>query len=122
MPDRLNTLREFALSAVALLGILWATLRFVFEPHVRKVVKAVMAEESRQIVGISQRLRFVEDAVNELRRDGAEQDTALESLRIETGEGFKRLTQTLERIDENAQQVAKAVARRDALFVPPASW
>jgi len=111
MPDRLNTLREFALSAVALLGIAWATLRFVFEPHVRKVVKAVMAEESRQIVGISQRLRFVEDAVNELRRDGAEQDTALESLRTETGEGFKRLTQTLERIDENAQQVAKAVAR-----------
>jgi hypothetical protein len=111
MPARLTDWREFALSAVALLGIAWATLRFVFEPHVRKVVKTVMAEESQQIVGISTRLQKVEAAVNDLRRDGAAQDTALESLRAETGDGFRRLTATLERIDEHAQETAKAVAR-----------
>ena len=107
----LNGWREVALSVAAIGGVLWAVTRFVFEPHIRRVVKAVMVEESRQIVGLGARLRDVEDAVNELRRDGAAQDSALETLRSETGEGFRRLTATLDRIDENAHATATAVAR-----------
>ena len=111
MPERLAFLRE-VVTAVAVVGAaLWAIARFVLEPHVRRVVKSVMAEETKRLAGIGQRLQFVEDAVNELRRDGKSQDEELSGLRSEMTQGFQRLTATLERIDENAQVVAQAVAR-----------
>jgi response regulator RpfG family c-di-GMP phosphodiesterase len=110
-PDDLNGWKELALTVGVLGGGLWAVVRFVFEPHVRKVVKAVMREETQQLSGVLERLRNVEDAVNDLRKDGKAQDTALDELRSETNEGFRRLTLTLDRIDLRSQETSHAVAR-----------
>lgn len=103
--------RDWLFGAVAILGTLWAVLKYVFQPHVTRTVRTAMHSDTQRLTSMAQRLALVEDAVNELRRDGREQDTALKELRTETAEGFRRTTATLERIDENAQEVAKAVAR-----------
>ena len=103
---------------LGVLASLWAGLRFLFEPHVARIITRVIERRERASTGERDRLAAERVAllarVQDLEDRMAEREKT-EALIVQSiGEmtkGFERLTKTLERVDERSEMTAESVAR-----------
>lgn len=109
---------KVAVGTMALGGLLWSVVRFIFEPHVRRVVQAVVkaefaakekaeAAEVAAAQDLARRMGLLEDRMTKV-ESGAER-TSDAVGRVE--EGMARQTKILERLTEKLEVVTLTVAR-----------
>lgn len=116
--DLIERATRVALAVATVGGILWATVRFIFEPHVTRVVKAVVkaefaakekaeAAEVEAAKDLARRMGLLEDRMSKV-ESGAER-TSDAVGRVE--EGMARQTKILERLTEKLEVVTLTTAR-----------
>lgn len=103
-------------------AVLWAGLRFLFEPHVARIITRVI--EAREVDGAKERARDAEEwarwqqRVTDLEESMANAETdrrlfaqTLTGIAKSVDENAKRQTAIIEKIADRQDETAKAVAR-----------
>lgn len=111
MTEVIEGLWQWGSRAVAFAVGAWFVVRFVFEPHVKRIVSTVFEEKSDEAIEAqkvtSERVSILEQRMAEQEKTMLLITQSLKHLR----EGFDDVRRILDRVDEKSVHTAEAVAR-----------